>query len=197
FVSGLDLRADVRHFRGDSGSKRVPLRRPKGVPKQSIGIVRRRESSTKGINCGQFQVAVELFAKCEARSPTARRSPVVSKTCGEEILKIVRSGEVAALSEDRNVPVVVMKTCDLELAAAANFSLRLNFFMQTVLQNRMSLAPKQRGEGIQFIESRTERAAWLRVIRLQRTGPVGHGGENKRRTPIVGKSHVQFCPWTE
>ena len=69
--------------------------------------------------------------------------------------------------------------------------------MQTVLQNRMSLAPKQRGEGIQFIESRTERAAWLRVIRLQRTGPVGHGGENKRRAPIVGDSHVQFCPWTE
>src|SRR2546430_4238351 len=43
----------------------------KRIAKQTVGVVRRRQSATERINGRQFHIAVEFLPKCDARSPTA------------------------------------------------------------------------------------------------------------------------------
>src|SRR6266403_2316241 len=175
----------------------MPLRRAKRIAKQTVRVIRRRQGATERINSGQFHVAIELFAECEARSPTTGRASVISKAGGEIILKIVRGGQVAAPAENGHVPVIVMEACNLECTAGTELSFRRNFFMQTVLQHRMALPPEQRGECVKFIERRRKCAAWLRIIRFERTGSIGHRGENKGGAPIIVEEHIQLRARTE
>src|SRR5260370_12317914 len=129
----------------------MPLRRAKRVAKQIVRVARRRQSATERINGGQFHVAVELFAKCDARTPTAGGAAVISKTGGKTILKIVSGRQVAAPAENSHVTVVVVEACDLKLPVSTNFSFRRNFFVETVLQNGTAPPPHQRTKCIHFI----------------------------------------------
>ncbi len=175
----------------------MPLRRAKRVAKQIVRVGRRRQSATERINGGQFHVAVELFAKCDARSPTAGGAAVISETGGKIVLKIVGGGQVAAPAENGHVTVVVVEACDLKLPASTNFSFRRNFFVQPVLQNGTAPPPEQRGKCIQFIECRRERTTRLCVVRFEWTGPAGQGDENESGAPIIGEAHIQFRAWPE
>src|SRR5258708_22193083 len=196
FISRLDVRAEVGHIRGYSRSEGMPLCRTKRITKQTVRVVRRRQSSTERRNGGQFHTTVERLAKGDAGSPAAGRAAVISKTCGQIILKIVGRGQIAAPAEDGHVAVVVVEACDLKLPACIDLSLRRNFFVQTVLQNGAALPPEQRGKCIQFIERRRERAARLSIIRFEWTRSVRQGSENNSGAPIIGEAHIQFGPPT-
>src|SRR2546430_15841377 len=74
-----------------------------GIAQQTISVVCRRQSTTERINRSQFYVAVELFAKCHARAPTARRAAVISKASRKIILKIIGGRQIVAPAEDRHV----------------------------------------------------------------------------------------------
>src|SRR5260370_31392838 len=144
----------------------MPLCRAKRLAKQAVRVIRRRQSSTEGINGSQFEVAIELLAERHACSPAAGRPAVVSKTGGKIILKIVSRGQVAAPAEDGYVPVVLMEASDLKLPPNAYLSLPPNLFVPAILQKGSPLPPEQRGKGIQFIESGRKGATRLTVIRL-------------------------------
>src|SRR5260370_27458955 len=171
----------------------MPLRRAKRVAKQIVRVARRRQSATERINGGKFHAAVELFAKCDARTPTGGGAAVISKTGGKTILKIVSGRQVAAPAENSHVTVVVVEACDLKLPASTNFSFRRNFFVKTVLQNGTAPPPEQRRKCIQFIQRRREHTTRLCVFRFEWTGPPGHGDENKSCAPVIGEAHIQFC----
>src|SRR5258708_36322326 len=119
----------------------MPLCRAKRLAKQTVRVIRRRQSSTEGINGSQFKVAIELLAESHACSPTAGRPAVVSKTGGKIILKIVSRGQITTPSEDGYVPIVIVEARELKLSAGADLSLRRNFFVQTILQKRPALPP--------------------------------------------------------
>src|SRR6267143_1898826 len=171
----------------------MPMCRAKRIAKQTVGVVRRRQSTTKRINGSQFHITVEFLAKCDARSPTAGGAAVISKTGGKIVLKIVGGGQIAAPAEDGHVAVVVVEACNLELPACTDLSLRRNFFVQTVLQNGTALPPEQCGKCIQFIKRRRERAARLSIIRFEWTRSVRQGSENDSGAPIISEAHIQFC----
>src|SRR5260370_40019424 len=130
-ISRQEVRAEVGHIRGYSRPEGMPLCRTKRITKQTVRVVRRRQSSTERINGGQFDTTVERLAKGDAGSPTAGRAAVISKTCGQIILKIVGRGQVAAPAEDGHVAVFVGEACDLKRAARTGFAFPRNFFGKT------------------------------------------------------------------
>src|SRR4029077_18116625 len=100
----------------------MPLCVTERIAKQVVPVARRRQGAPKGINGGQFHIAVESLAKCDTRSPTAGGAAVISKTGGKIILKIISHGQVAAPAKNGHVAVVVVEARDLKLPASAEFS---------------------------------------------------------------------------
>src|SRR6266568_697292 len=175
----------------------MPRCRAKDVAKQPISVSRWRQSAAERINGGQFDVIVELFAKRSARSPTAGGPAVISEASGEIILKIIGAGQIVAPAVHGHVAVVIVEACNLELPTRTHFPLGGDFFVQTLLQNGVALAPKQSRKRVQFIERGRQGTARLPITGFEWPRPVGHGSKNKRGAPIIRETHVQFRARTE
>src|SRR5258708_21718121 len=93
----------------------------------------RNQGAGEGVDRRQFKIVAEFFPQGNAAAPIARRTAVVSKSFGKEILEKLFGGQTAAASKKGNVAVVVMKGGHLENTPDSHLSLDCQLFVAAAL----------------------------------------------------------------
>src|SRR5277367_1174838 len=184
--------AEARHLAGEFCSRSMAPSGAEHLAKRSSCSARRSQGPSEGIKRSKLNILIQLFSIDRASAPTAGRTAVVRKSIGIYVLEIVTGWKIIAAPEDRNVAIVFMKGCNLQLGARAYLALRSQLLVEAALQNGTAVPIHQDRKRIHLVQRSRQSVYCLAVHCFQWFRSGWHGCKDQGRLPIVRNPGVDL-----